>query len=34
MISKLMGHKVAGMTARYGTWTIEDKFEAIKKIRR
>ena len=34
MISKLMGHKVAGMTARYGTWTIQDKFEAIKKIRR
>jgi len=34
MISKLMGHKVAGMTARYGTWTLEDKFKAIKSIRR
>jgi integrase len=34
MISKIMGHKVSGMTARYGTWTLENKFEAIKKIRR
>ncbi len=34
MISKIMGHKVSGMTARYGTWTLENKFEAIKKVRR
>lgn len=34
MISKLVGHRVFGMTARYGTWPLEDKFEAIKKIRR
>ena len=34
MISKLVGHRVTGMTARYGTWKLEDKFEAIKKIRR
>ena len=24
MISKLVGHKVKGMTARYGIWTLED----------
>ena len=34
MISKLVGHKVKGMTARYGIWTLEDKFKAIKQVRR
>tara|TARA_R110002020_G_scaffold473806_1_gene703632 strand:- start:83 stop:898 length:816 start_codon:yes stop_codon:yes gene_type:complete len=33
MISKLVGHRVAGMTARYGTWTLKDKFKAISKVR-
>tara|TARA_Y100000289_G_scaffold57808_1_gene62518 strand:+ start:1453 stop:2262 length:810 start_codon:yes stop_codon:yes gene_type:complete len=33
MISKLVGHRPAGMTGRYGTWTLEAKYEAIKKIR-
>jgi integrase len=34
MISKLVGHRIQGMTARYGTWTMEDKLKAISKIRR
>jgi len=33
MISKLVGHKIHGMTARYGTWTLEDKLKAIRQIR-
>lgn len=33
MISKLVGHKINGMTARYGTWTLEDKLKAIRQVR-
>ena len=33
MISKLVGHKISGMTARYGTWTLEDKLKAIRQVR-
>jgi len=33
MISKLVGHKIKGMTARYGTWTLEDKLKAIRQVR-
>ena len=32
MISKLVGHKINGMTARYGTWTLEDKLKAIRQV--
>tara|TARA_R110002050_G_scaffold38079_1_gene94249 strand:- start:1732 stop:2538 length:807 start_codon:yes stop_codon:yes gene_type:complete len=33
MISKLVGHKINGMTARYGSWTLEDKLKAIRQVR-
>ena len=33
MISKLVGHKINGMTARYGTWTLADKLKAIRQVR-
>lgn len=33
MISKLVGHKISGMTAQYGTWTLEDKLKAIRQVR-
>ena len=33
MISKLVGHKINGMTARYGTWTLENKLKAIRQVR-
>ena len=33
MISKLVGHRPAGMTGRYGTWTLEAKYQAIKRVK-
>ena len=33
MISKLVGHKINGMTARYGSWTLENKLSAIRQVR-
>ena len=29
MISKLVGHKINGMTDRYGAWTLEFKLKAM-----
>jgi len=32
VISKLVGHRVTGMTAKYGTWTLEKKYKAIQQV--
>ena len=33
MISKLVGHRPAGMTGRYGSWTLNAKYAAISKVK-